>query len=101
MHKAFKIWVENHRGELYCDNVVTDAVVITSDDLLDPSTTVDYCTKLCVGRISVWSSGHMDSEILDIGTEARLFWKHLEVNRDVDYDRMLEDFFTIMKRGQI
>lgn len=101
MNRLFSKWIEENRMSLYQSGISTETINVTPDDIADPSTTVDHCSDLCVGRVSVWSSGLMDFEVLDFETGERLLFEHQELDEYANFDTILSKYISIMKTGKL
>lgn len=92
-------WINKNKVKLLEMGIETENVRESPDDNLDQGVTVEHASKSCLGQISVWRSGLMDIEILDIETENRLLYEYHEFMQDPNFDDLLQKYIKIMKSG--
>lgn len=90
-------WQNENSAKLLEMGIETENIRQSPDNSLDQGVTVEHMSKKCIGQISVWKSGLMDVEILDIETENRLLYEHYEVTKDTNFDDILQTYVEIMK----
>jgi len=81
----FTDWVSSKRGEL-----------TTSLEGPDPSARLDIDTDQLIGRITYWSSGFCDAEIMEVNTENYVYQKHWEHLPPDNFDFEFAEFFRII-----
>ena len=74
--KVFNKWAQYYTQALQTDGV---SIEITKSPLSDnPSTRLDIEMPSSIGRITFWSSGDFNEEVIDVETEKTIFssWNH-------------------------
>ena len=99
MYQEFFKWVEAKRDELEQLGITTGNINVTDRIVPNPSTSVDHFSQACIGRVSVWETGQMDTEVMHIETEKRLLFEHFELDLDPEYDKILRDYFQVLISG--
>ncbi|OPX41840.1 hypothetical protein CLHUN_42920 [Ruminiclostridium hungatei] len=99
MYRDFLKWVETKRYGLKKLGITTENINVTEESLLNPSTSVDHFSQVCIGRVSVWETGEMDVEVLHFETEKRLLFEHFELGAEPDYDEILRGYFQVLISG--
>lgn len=84
MHKLLEKWINENRNKLVEGGIITDEIVVTSEEIEKPCIRVDQSTDKCIGRICAWSDGTIDLEVLDIQTEKRLMIAHYEEQNEIE-----------------
>jgi len=96
MNSLFIEWISNNESKLLDMGIETENIRESPSGTIDSGVTVEQTSKRCLGQISVWCSGLMDIEILDIQSESRLLYKHLNVTEDSNFSLILEEYLMIM-----
>lgn len=99
MIKKLEDWLEQISEHLNQKGIGTENIRRSPRECDDGGITVEQASNTCLGQISLWESGLMDVEIIDIETEARLFFKHFELEADPNFDNILKEYFKIMQNG--
>ena len=94
MDLKFKKWVENNKNSLLKQNIVVEEVVNAGRKSNNPSTRADFISDRYLGRVTVWKSGSIDLEILDIEKISSVFFDSTEVDSNTDFNVFLKDFFA-------
>ena len=72
--KVFNKWAQYYTQALQTDGV---SIEITKSPLSDnPSTRLDIEMPSSIGRITFWSSGDFNEEVIDFETEKTIFFLH-------------------------
>jgi len=79
--------------------ITIDQIIENDEPTDNDGIAVDYLSKICLGRVSVWESGDVDMEILNISSEEVLFYKHYDSLKTVDFNKLLQEFFDVMQHG--
>lgn len=93
MNLKFKKWLDNNRVFLYKKNIKVENVVTAGEQSNDPSTRADFLSNKYLGCVTVWRSGSVDLEILDIEKISTVFFDSKKVDVDINFDMFLEKFF--------
>lgn len=62
----------------------------------NPAARIDFETDAVMARITYWSSGHCDAEIIDFDTEVMLYQKHWDKLLPEQLDHELLGFFDVL-----
>lgn len=95
MIKSFLNWNKKNKDVLEHVGITIDYISNLKEENND-SIAIDYLTKRCIGRVSVWATGYIDVEILDIDSERSLLYEHYECDNQMDYGKLLSHFFQIL-----
>lgn len=101
MTKRFLQWNEENHKRLDKMGITIDQIIENDEPTDNNGMAVDYLSEICLGRVSVWQSGDVDIEILDISSEEVLLYKHYDSLKIVDFDKLLQEFFDVMQHGTI
>lgn len=79
MDELFYKWFNDHKEKLQNIGIQTD-LIEKSTQFSNPNLSVfaDHLTDTKFGRVTVWKSGFINMEILDIQSEELIFFKHLD-----------------------
>lgn len=94
MNMKFKKWIEDNKKRLSKKNIKVENVVSSGEQSNDPSTRADFFSSKYLGCVTVWKSGNVDVEILDIEKISTVFFDNNKVDINTDFDRFLENFFN-------
>jgi radical SAM superfamily enzyme YgiQ (UPF0313 family) len=97
MNKRLKEWLKENNMKLLAMGIETENIRESPEDSLDQGLTVEHVSKKCLGQISIWKSGLMDIEVLEIETESRMLYEHHELDENVDFSVILNHYFEIMR----
>lgn len=88
---CFLAWADGDLRPLYrnCDFSLTRGLPCP-----DPSVRLDLGSGRRIGRITVWSSGACDAEVLDVETEKRVYWQHWDNLNDRDFGASFSEFLA-------
>lgn len=95
MDRYFSKWVQETK-EYYEDRGISVDYIKINDEGDESSAVVDYITSNSLARITVLRRGFADLEILDIDTEQNVYYKHFEINKEVNWVDLLSEFFSIL-----
>lgn len=99
MHKILIEWLNENKLKLLEMGIETENVRVSPDNSIDQAVTVEQLSKTCIGQVSIWRSGLIDIEILDIETERRLLYEHYELTQVPDFNKLFKKYIKIMKNG--
>lgn len=99
MNKHLIEWQNENKLNLLEMGIETENIRESPDNSLDQGVTVEHISKSCLGQISIWKSGLMDIEIIDIETENRLLYEHHEFEQTPNFDDLLHKYIRMMKSG--
>lgn len=99
MTNLFLKWNEENRVKLDKIGITIEQIIANDEPSDNRGIAVDYLSKICLGRVSVWESGDVDIEILDINSEEVLLYEHFDSLKTVDFHELLKGFFVIMQHG--
>ena len=100
MRDVFLKWNEKNKNKLAETGVNLDCILIPEEITNNNCVSVDYLTEKCFGRVSVWETGNIDVEILDIESEVSLFYECYECDNQTDFERLLIKFFNVLRTGK-
>ncbi len=95
--KLFLQWNEENRKKLDKMGITIDQIIENDEPTDNDGVAVDYLSEICLGRVSVWESGDVDMEILNISSEEVLLYKHYDSLMIVDFNKLLQEFFDVMQ----
>ena len=98
MNIKFKEWLEKNKENLCKKNIKVENVVNSGEQSNDPSTRADFFSNKYLGCVTVWRSGSIDIEILDIEKISTVFFDNRKIDINTDLDSFLEDFFDKLLR---
>ncbi len=61
---------------------------------------IDFETDSAIARITYWSSGHCDAEIIDFDTESMLYQGHWDKLLPERFDEELLGFFDVLNNSR-
>lgn len=96
MDIRFKQWLEDNTKILLTKGIITDNIINDGQESDNPSTRVDHITDNCLGRITVWKSGDMVIEVLDIETCDTIMFKNYDLKGNNDFNDYLVEYFEIL-----
>lgn len=99
MTKRFLQWNEENRNKFDKMGITIDQIINNDKTTDNDGIAIDYLSKICLGRVSVWESGDIDMEILNISSEEVLLYKHYNSLKTVDFNKLLQEFFDVMLHG--
>jgi len=99
MTDLFLQWNEENHKALNNMGVTIDQILMSKEPTNNVCVAIDYLSKACLGRVSVWESGNIDIEILDIDSEKVLLYEHYDFDKSPDFWNLLKDYFNIMQHG--
>lgn len=101
MDDIFLQWAKEHREELAERGFVSEipdlSREIVEKKLQNPCQVVYYYSLTHVGFVSVWRTGIMDLEMVNIETEKMEYYRHFDDITGLHLDDVLENFFQNMK----
>ena len=65
-------------------------------ELPNPTMVVEHSYGQCIGQITVWESGFMDFEIIDIKSGEQLLWEHRDLDGQPDFGNILEEYLKLL-----
>lgn len=99
MKELFLKWNEENKNNLAGSGITIDCILVPDGAINNNCIAVDYLTKKCLGRVSVWETGNIDVEILDIESEKSLLYEHYEGDDQSDFEKLLSKFFRVLRDG--
>ena len=99
MIRRFLQWNEENRKKLDKMGITIDQIIKNDEATDNDGIAVDYLSEICLGRVSVWESGDVDMEILNINSEEVLLYKHYDSLKTVGFNQLLQEFFDVMRNG--
>lgn len=100
MIKRLMDWLKANNMMLFDMGIETENIRESPEDSLDQSITVEQASEKCLGQVSVWKSGLIDVEVLEIESESTVLYEHHELDENVDYGSILKKYFEAMKNGK-
>lgn len=100
MNKRLIEWLRTNNTILVDMGIETENVRESPVDSLDQGVTFEHASEKCLGQVSVWKSGLMDIEVLEIESESRVLYEHHELDENVDFGSILKRYFEAMKNGK-
>lgn len=94
MNLNFKKWIEDNKKNLYEKNIVVKNIVTSGEKSNDPSTRADFFSAKYLGCVTVWKSGSIDIEVLDIEKISTVFFDSGMLNIGTNFYSFLEGFFN-------
>ena len=101
MTKKLEEWLAQISEHLNQKGIETENIRRSPSECTDGGITVEQASNTCLGQISLWESGLMDVEIVDIETETRLLFKHFELEANPNFGNVLKEYFDIMQNGVV
>ncbi|WP_156487451.1 immunity protein TriTu family protein [Neobacillus novalis] len=94
MDELFYRWFNDHKEKLQKMGIQTDLISKSIQSCNpNPSIFVDHLTSTRGGRVTVWKSGFIDMEILDIQSVELIFFKHLDLTVEYsDIENLLDEY---------
>ncbi len=104
LQKKFRQWAEQKAGQLQRLNITTEPVNhghVNEQDIPDPSTGFVHESECAMGQVTVWESGQMEYEVINIETEELILWKYIEHIQEEtpDFDKLLQIYFQVLQTG--
>ncbi|MGG4482304.1 immunity protein TriTu family protein [Paenibacillus illinoisensis] len=104
LQKKFRQWAEQKAGQLQRLNITTEPVNhghVNEQDIPDPSTGFVHESECAMGQVTVWESGQMEYEVINIETEELILWKYIEQIQEEtpDFDKLLQIYFQVLQTG--
>lgn len=96
MNKAFNEWLKQNDKLFFDKKIIIDDIKIV-ESTSNPCTTVYHSSEKYIGQISVWQSGAMYFEILEIEGEKTILQKHIEITNNIDFKSLLSEYIENMK----
>lgn len=96
MNKLFMEWLNENKEKLRQIGIQTESIKESPVSSLNQGVTIENISKNCLGQVSVWHSGLMDIEVLEIETESRLLYEHYEFSQAPDFSKVLQKYVKIM-----
>ncbi len=104
LQKKFVQWAELKAGPLRTLHITTEPVNhgrVNEQYIPDPSTGVVHESECAMGQVTVWESGQMEYEVINIETEELILWKYIEQIQEEtpDFDKLLRIYFQVLQTG--
>ncbi|WP_418038885.1 hypothetical protein [Paenibacillus xylanilyticus] len=104
LQKKFRQWAELKAGPLQRLHITTEPVNhghVNEQYIPDPSTGVVHESECAMGQVTVWESGQMEYEVINIETEELILWKYIEQIQEEtpDFDKLLQIYFQVLQTG--
>lgn len=99
MKNLFLKWNEENQNTFAQEGITIDHIMIPDEDNDDNCVAIDYLTKNCLGRVSVYEAGDVEVEILDVDSEESLLYEHYECDSQTDFESLLGIFFSVLRDG--
>ncbi|NLV37378.1 MAG: hypothetical protein GXY17_11980 [Clostridiaceae bacterium] len=101
MNKRVIEWLRANNIILDNMGIQTENIRESPKDSIDQGVTVEHASEKCLGQISIWESGLMDIEVVEIESESRVLYEHYELDQNADFTDILKQYFEIMKNGKV
>ena len=93
MLKEFENWFAANTSALQAKGFVVK--VVKSDQSTDkPGIRADVDTRNCVAQITLWDSGEIESDAIDMATEQTIFNRYAIIHTREELNEALKDFFA-------
>ncbi|WP_336780363.1 hypothetical protein [Paenibacillus illinoisensis] len=104
IRKQFNQWAELKAGQLQRLHITTEQVNhgrVNEQYIPNPSTGVVHESECAMGQVTVWESGQMEYEVINIETEELILWKYIEQIQEEapDFDKLLQIYFQLLQTG--
>ncbi|WP_402876306.1 hypothetical protein [Paenibacillus illinoisensis] len=104
LQKKFRQWAEQNAGPLRTLHITTEPMnrgLVNEQYIPDPSTGFGHESECAMGQVTVWESGQMEYEVVNIETEELILWKYIEqIQEDnPDFDKLLHVYFQVLQTG--
>lgn len=104
LQKNFTQWAELKAGPLRTLHITTEPVNrshVKEQYIPDPSTGFVHESGCAMGQVTVWESGQMEYEVINIETEELILWKYIEQIQEEtpDFDKLLQGYFQVLQTG--
>ncbi|MGG4131343.1 hypothetical protein ABEW19_24005 [Paenibacillus illinoisensis] len=104
LQKNFTQWAEQKAGPLRTLHITTEPVNrghVNKQYIPDPSTGFVHESGCAMGQVTVWESGQMEYEVINIETEELILWKYIEQIQEEtpDFDKVLQGYLQVLQTG--
>ena len=99
MHRRFAKWAEQKRRGLDALGVNTEEICLAEDGT-KPSARVDHSSSCCMGRVTVWESGEMVAEVLELRSGETFLVIHHDLTCEADFDAASRAYFAALASGR-
>ena len=104
LQKKFRQWAKRKAGPLRTLHITTEPVNhgrVNEQYISDPSTGFVHESGCAMGQVTVWESGQMEYEVINIETEELILWKYIEQIQEEtpDFDKLLQIYFQVLQTG--
>ncbi len=99
MDIKFKQWAKGTAKILLNKGITTDNVINAGQESNNSSTRVDHMTDNCLGRITVWKSGDINMEVLDVETSDTILFENYTMEEHAKFETYLEEYFRVLVEG--
>ena len=89
MHRRFAKWAEQKRRDLDALGVSTEEICLAEGGT-KPAARVDHRSSCCMGRVTVWESGELEAEVLDLRSGEIFLAIHHDLASEPDFDATLQ-----------
>lgn len=106
LHQCFLQWAERQQVHLHANGIATIEFIHSQESetsasaTADPATGVLHESRLCLGRIVVWSSQQMEYEVIHIESEELILWTYIDhIEKNADFGELLTDYWQALRSG--
>ena len=102
---SFRCWMQRKQEQLQVLQISTEErkqnPEMERDSTFDPFIGYVHESERTIGQVTIWASGQMEFEVINIGTEERLLWTYVEQieEQDANFETMLEPYFVALQSG--
>lgn len=96
MLELFVIWAKKKIVELSTKRWTS--FLTQSENSVNPSARLDIDTDRALARVTFWSSGHVDLEIISIESDQTVFSHQCNFAGPIDFERAFSNFFSVLER---
>jgi hypothetical protein len=96
MLAQFESWIQEKRQEI--DNLGYQMDILKSPSDVDrPSLRLDLDSDNYIARITLWDCGECQLEIIDVLSERMVLDEYLEIDANVDFNKVFENFVNKLR----
>ena len=95
MIREVQTWVLDRR-DLLAERGFSITVGDVVEGVDNPSINIDFDSDNTMGRITVWSTGDCNMDVIEIDSEQHLMARHVYLEKDVKLDDVFREFLETM-----